>query len=336
MNKHLKISIFILLMAMLLLSCSSNGKSYSADYISLTYSDYATTNTNGKIKTQILSYDSSTKKVEKIFEFDYTAQYPLGYYDKPNQLVYYTKRVGDEKKYGDQIFVRDLSNNKDIQLTDNLFAINYIIPVATNKLFFVASLKGEEVLKLGSINIDTKEMSFWGDNDTIIEAATIDKKNKKIYVSTYSMKERNYSLTHQNGPVGQNNFKMPKYTVFETDYNFKNNLKLFSKNYWIRSIMTNDNYVIALCDKQYNDAEVPSTVISYDLADHSIDTKLWKGARLQVGDANFSFDGTKIYTISVVNKKRGLYEYNMNTQKYTPLFIPDKGFINNIQVVKEL
>lgn len=94
--------------------------------------------------------------MSKVFQFDYTAQYPLGFYDKTNQLVYYTQRVGTDKNYGDQIFVRDLKSKKSSRLTDNLFAVNYVIP-SGDQLFFVANVKGEQVIRLGSIHLKTKK-----------------------------------------------------------------------------------------------------------------------------------------------------------------------------------
>lgn len=177
-------------------------------------------------------------------------------------------------------------------------------------------------------------MTLWGDNDTIIEAITVDHKNKKIYASAYSLKQRNYSLAHQNGPAGQDNFKMPAYTVYETDFGLKEKTKLFSKNYWIRMLMNNDGHIIALCDKKYNQGQVPSTVIDYDLTDRSLNVSQWETARLQRGDANYSSDSNKIYTIAVIKNTRGLYEYDVKNRKFTPIFTPKEGFINNIRVVK--
>ncbi|MFB5265795.1 hypothetical protein ACE41H_03205 [Paenibacillus enshidis] len=255
----------------------------------------------------------------------------MGYYDKANQLVYYTQRVGTDQEYGDQIFVRDLSSNNSTQLTDNLFAVNYVIP-SGDQLFFVANIKGEQAIRLGSINLKTRKMTLWGDQDTLIEAITVDHKNKKIYASAYSLKQRNYSLAHQDGPAGQNNFKMPTHTVYETDFDLKEKRKLFSKNYWIRMLMHKDGHVIAFSDKEYNRG--PSTVIDFELADRSTDVSQWEAARLQRGDANYSSEGNKIYTIAIVKNKRGLYEYDVKSKKFTPIFTPEDGFINNIQVVK--
>ncbi|NJJ39363.1 hypothetical protein [Paenibacillus apii] len=354
MKNELKPLIGLLLLAILLISCSFKGAGVeptssanpsaiastqvkstapAADYITMTYSEYSTTDNNGAIKTQILSYDTATKEMKKVFEFDYTAQYPLGFYDKPNQLLYYTQRVNTDKDYGDQIFVRDLSSNKSNQLTNNLNAVNYIIP-SGDRLFFVANVKGEHGIRLGAIDLNTHEMTLWGDNDMLVETITLDHKNKKIYASAYSLKQRNYSLAHQDGPAGQNNFKMPTYTVYETDFDLKETTKLFSKNYWIRMLMNKDGHVIAFCDKEYNKGQVPSTVVDYDIAKKTSSESKWDTVRLQRGDANYSNDSNKIYAIAVVNNKRGLFEYDVKSNKFTAIFTPEAGFINNIQVVK--
>lgn len=83
MRKQLKSLMSLLMISVLLISCSfkdasSETKSVqntssvansevksiapAADYITMSYSEYATANENGEIKTQILSYDTSTKK----------------------------------------------------------------------------------------------------------------------------------------------------------------------------------------------------------------------------------------------------------------------------------
>ena len=99
--------------------------------------------------------------------------------------------------------------------------------------------------------------------------------------------------------------------------------------------MTSNDTIIALCDKQYNEAKTPSTLISYNLTTNTTSSKVWDSVRMQGGNAGYSSDGEKIYTISVIDNKRGLYEYDLDTQKYAPLFVTEKGFVNNIQVVKK-
>jgi len=301
------------------------------DYISITYSE-AVENSDD-INTQIWSYDCITNESKKVFEFEYTSQYPLGYYDRENELVYYTKRkTNNDEEYGDQIFVTDLSNNKEQQLTEDLFAVNYIIP-AQDQLFFAGRPKGGNALRLGAIDKKTNEISYWGDEDTNIEAMTVDTKNKKIYASTYSEKERQYNAIHQEGPVGQDNFKMPKFTVYEIGFDFNYTQMLFSENMWIRTVMFNGESVVALCDKRYND-DAATILYSYNLKTKKMIETIWDTKRLQNGDANYSSDGKNIYGISDIGGTRGVFEIHLDTQSYKPLFIQENGFINNVKVVK--
>ncbi|OWA35666.1 hypothetical protein B9G55_12225 [Saccharibacillus sp. O16] len=324
---------------MALTACSSEKKpdpkppEAQKDYVTLTYSEYATTENEGDIQTQIMSYDPATKKLEDVFAFDYTAQYPLGFYDRKSQKVYYTQKVGTDTAYGDQIFVRDLAKQETTQLTDHLFAVNYMI-ASGNQLFFVANVKGEQAIRLGALDLQTKKMKLWGDADMLVEAMTLDAETQKVYVSAYSLKQRNYSLTHQDGPAGQNNFKMPEYTVYETDFALEEKKKLFSKKQWLRMLMNKEGHIIAFGDQEYNKGQIPSTVIDYDLDSEKYAESKWKSKRLQRGEANYSGDARKIYALAILNNERGLVEYDTEADRFTPIFMPKEGFINNMQVVK--
>ena len=311
-----------------------------SEYVTFTYSRYVTDEPNSSIINEFWYYDSIEQLAKKIFEIEYTSQYPLGYYDKANNLIYYTKSVLLDQSTdtsGDQIFVTDLNTNTEKQLTEDLFAVNYIIPVE-NQLLFVARPQKSNVLQLGSLNLNTGELTYWGSEDTIddtnIETISVDQKNKKIYVSAYSDAERRYNVLHQDGPAGKNNFKMPLHSVYKIDYSFEKYRVLFSKNEWIRTILTTDNVVAAFSDKQYNEADVPSTLIRYSLTDNTVTETAWDTYRLQIGDANYSSDGTLIYSIADINNKRGLYKYSLVSKEFSEIFIQSNGFLNNIQVVK--
>ncbi|QPR69690.1 hypothetical protein I6G82_08945 [Lysinibacillus macroides] len=341
-NKTKSIFFILIVLNTVILStaCSqdSDNNRGEDEYVTLTFSKNVTGEVNSPIVNEILYYDSSAEKLNKVFESEYTSQYPLGFYDKKNKRVYYTKNIDIENDLsGDQIFLTDLNNNEEIQLTDSLFAVNNMYAL-DDSLFFVARPLGSNVLKLGLLDINTGEILYWGNEDTIedinIEVITVDRKNERIYISAYSDSERRYNVLHQDGPPGQNNFKMPLHTVYETDFSFENTRKLFSEHEWIRTLMTKENYVIALSDKQYNDAETPSNLIQYNLLDNSLKKNKWNSSRLQVGDANYSLDEENIYAITMVNNKRGMYLYNIKSKKFTEIYAPKTGFLNNIQVVK--
>jgi len=339
------IGIIIIAIAALLSSCSTKNPppptaTVEADYITFTHSRYVTNDPDSAIVNEFWYYDSEADETKKIFEIEYTSQYPLGHYDKVNNLIYYTKSTPMDHSpdlFGDQIFVTDLNTNEEKQLTTDLFAVNYIIP-ADDQVFFVAVPQDSNVLRLGAIDRKTGEVSYWGNedtiNDVIIETISVNQSKRKIYVSTYSDAERNYNLLHQDGPVGQNNYKMPLHTVYEIDYSFEHSYPLYSEYEWIRMLMTTDYVVTALSDKQYNEAAVPSTLIQYSLVDDTIEKGNWDTFRLENGGANYSSDGTKIYAIATINQKRGLYEYALATNTYREIFIQTDGFINNMQVVK--
>lgn len=338
----LQVVIIMLMMLSVSTACSKmvNDTSTEVDYVTLTYSRNVTDDINSPIVNEFLYYDNVTQEISKVFETEYTSQYPLGFYDKKNNLIYYTKNANlstENDLSGDQIFVTNLNDGTETQLTDDLFAVNYIYAL-DHQVFFVARPISSKVLKLGLLDKSTGKISYWGDENTIedinIEAMTVDNKNKRIYISAYSNSERRYNVMHQDGPAGQNNFKMPLHTVYETDFSFEHTRILLSEHEWIRTLMTKNNFVIALSDQQYNDAATPSSLIQYDLLNDSMTKQIWDTHRLQVGDANYSSDGTKIYTITIVNNKRGLYEYDLETKQFKELFTPQDGFVNNIQVVK--
>ncbi len=324
------ISIVILVCLVLLIIFIIRKEFPLNNYISITNSqeDIDT----GEITTKIMVYDIKTKTTEEVFQFKYSAQYPLGFYDAKSKSVYFTKRISINENLGDNIFVFDTKSSQERQLTNDLFAVNYIISDG-DKVFFVGRPNGSQILKLGVIDLKTNSISYWGDEDTNVEAIAIDRKQKKVIVSTYSERERVYNVTHQDGPVGQDNFKMPTHTVYEIDYSFENTNKLFEEALWIRTIMVHESDVYWLCDQKYNNSAEPSTLYRYKRNKKVIDISKWNTYRLQVGDAGYSADGQHIFSISFVDNQRGIYDFDLITGEVYPIMFQTSGFINNIQIV---
>lgn len=331
MKKRFLSIIAIVLVCIVLLTIFIINRDTTIDnYISITNSEENID--TGKITTKIMVYDIKTKTTDEVFQFEYSSQYPLGYYDAKTKSVYYTKRTSIDENIGDNIFVFDLKASKERQLTNDLFAVNYIISDG-DKVFFVGRPNGSQVLKLGVIDLKTNTISYWGDEDTNVEAIAIDRKQKKIIASTYSESERVYNVTHQDGPVGQDNMKMPTHTVYEIDYSFENTNNLFKEALWIRTVMVHDSNLYALCDRKYNNSAEPSSLYRYNRNEKIIYTSEWDTHRLQVGDAGFSSDGHHIFSISTVDNKRGIYDFDLITGEVYPIMIQTTGFINNMQVV---
>lgn len=120
--------IIMLMMLSVSTACSKmvNNTSIEEDYVTLTYSRNVTDDINSPIVNVFLYYDNATQEISKVFETEYTSQYPLGFYDKKNKLIYYTKNANlstENDLSGDQIFVTNLNDGTETQLTDDLFAV---------------------------------------------------------------------------------------------------------------------------------------------------------------------------------------------------------------------
>ncbi|WP_128660599.1 hypothetical protein [Paenibacillus sp. 598K] len=322
------------------------AKTPTPDYITLTYTHDVEQEGEDETRMdmELWEYDPATTEAVRRFATEYTSQYPLGFYDKAHQVAYYTKQ---SEQGGDQIYRTDLQTNEETALTEPLTAVNYIYPLE-DRVLFVACLKGMRNLRLGAIDKKTGDISYWepepdmepggsrhgGVEDASIEAFTVDEAHERIYLSVFSEGKRQHSIENQNNQDGQNNFQMPIHTVYETDYALQHTESLFSEPEWVRTVMANGDHVLALSDKRYNDPTGASTLIDYDREHRSIVKTPWTASRLQVGDANYASDGKIIYGIAIVDDKRGLYAYDIDTASFTARFVPEDGFVNNITVVK--
>ncbi len=273
------------------------------------------------------------KESKSVFEFPYTAQYPLGVVDLADNMVYFSADVND---VGDQIFSYNLKTKKTEQLTDNLFAINYIIPTKY-AVYFVACKSGTSNLCLGAYDKRTGEIKYWGDDrDTNIEDICIDKANEKIYLVTYSDKEDRYNLQHQD-----NGFTIAKHTVVELDFDLQTSRELCNMdNEWIRMLVLNGDKLLIIYDHEYTNPIVPSNAIYYDLLHNSENSFSLPPYRMQQGGAAFAKNGDIIYVTSQIEDggKRNIYSYNLKTQEYILLYEAPalgNGFINNWQLISE-
>lgn len=85
--------------------------------------------------------------------------------------------------------------------------------------------------------------------------------NKEIFVSAYSMKERDENVKKQTN----DDFKMPKHAIYQIDYNLENSKKIFEKNWDIRSIMINGEKITSLCEEEYNNSKEPTIIYEYNI-----------------------------------------------------------------------
>lgn len=320
-----KIGKVILLLSILLTLVSCNNS--SEDYISISCTTYNEENTE-LMTTSIYKYLIKDGKTEEIFNFPYTTQYPLGVFSQADNSVYFSKRDASNH---DQIFVHDLSSNKEYQLTNTLRAVNQIIPTKES-IFFVAS-STDKVLRLGSIDKKTMQIRYWGDEDINVETIDLNPVTQKIYISGFSSSKDKENIAKQ-FISDENVYSMPLFVIYETDYGFNETTVLFAKHSWIRLLLMNisNDSLLAIYDKEYNSPE-PSESIVINLKTKDIQNFELPKERLQVDGGGFSPNGKKIYGIFAPNDQRGIYSYDLDDSTYNEIFTSKDGFINNFQII---
>lgn len=334
--KKIKRNILIIFLmssiCLLLISCNSADQAPvekdNKEYISITETHK---NEEGQLIVSLFTFFTENNEVEKAIDFPFTAQYSLGAYDLADNIAYLSKDVNN---VGDQIFSYNLETKEEEQITDNLFAVNYIIPTK-DKVFFAACKMGQANVCLGAYDKNTKEIKYWGnDGDTNIENICVDEETASIYVSTYSEKEDRYNLQQQTS----DDFVIPDHSIWKISFDFEDETKLFTiPEKWARMLLINDSKLLVIYDHKYNDSATPSECIYYDLEENKeLEFKL-PPYRIEKGDASFSEDGKFLYVLSQLNsdEKRNLYKFNLEDKSYELLFkSSENGFINNCQLIK--
>lgn len=140
--KKLLLVLSLLLVMLLLTSCAQKKDQY---YISFT----KTHGRGEEFTSEVFKFEIGSKELpELVASVPYTAQYPVTAYVDATEKVYYSSRVYNEDNlHSDQLFEYDIKTKESKQLTDNLFAINYIVPMDEG-IFIVALTIDSEDLEL--------------------------------------------------------------------------------------------------------------------------------------------------------------------------------------------
>ena len=129
-------------------------------------------------------------------------------------------------------------------------------------------------------------------------------------------------------------FDMYLHYVFEISLDLYESRELFSTHKWLRTLMTSENYLMVLGDLLIPELVQDSYIYKYNLSSGELSESIWEFERLQMGDANFSSDGSTIYGISNYNGIRSITAFDMNAKIFSPIYIPEDGFINNVTVFR--
>ncbi|MDP1513414.1 hypothetical protein Q8I65_25130 [Paenibacillus ottowii] len=305
-------------------------------YLSMTYTEYV----NGKNADQgmvmrVMTYDLSSKKMTKLADVPYTSQYPLSVVSLPDHKIYYSADVGNK---GDQLFSYDLNTKKNEQLTDNLFAINDIVPTTPDgPLVLVAVKKGERILKTMFYNKETRTMQVMHDEnqDEHTWSITYNPAKKAIYNSQYSDKEqrREFDIASKK----DTNSRPADNKLTEINCITKQERLILTLKKEKITSMTSSNDKLLLVTT--NLSNFGNTV--YSLVD--IATGKRTKIKLPILSRQFVYmspDGKGVYYLGSASEKnedegRGVYYYDFTSKTQTPIFIQKEGFINNFMLLNK-
>lgn len=317
------------------ISASLSEQTDTSSYLSITLSDKVEDN----FVTHFFVYDTRSKSIEEVGHIPMTAQYPLGVVDVAKNVLYCSKR---DSQGCDQLFRINLSDNKEEKLTENLYAINYMIPI-DNKIIMATKLKGTTNIGLASYDLKSEVLDIWNkaDKDTCVQSLTLNPYTKKIYASLYSWKERlekSKKASKAKSPI----VIPPVNHIIEYDQDGTRIQELFSTEEQIGTFVVSnkgDRAILRSASEVFKKKEL-----------YLIDLKTGKREILNIpnyspiGDVFFKQDDQGIfftafpssYTEYEQNNSQpisnGLYYYDFGTSQVQTILAKPNSFINNFSL----
>ncbi|WP_353096517.1 hypothetical protein [Tissierella praeacuta] len=288
-------------------------------------------------------YDIKDKKIEKIAETPYNSQHPIGIVDLYDNKLYYSNKTGS----GDQLFSYDIKTKKITQLTNNLWAINYIIPTKDHIHLVAARLieqdvEGESRPDIQAMYIDksTNIMGYYRkyDHHTKAQHISYNPWNQKIYITFLNNNENHMSRAYEAGknPKDSTMYSPAEHIVKEFDPGLKNERDIFN-----------------ICDKamftfsRSKDIALISTSKYYTVGDIkyefvNLNTKTVDETNLKVTPKGITYScldpyGNKMYFIGLDSEGlKNVYCYDMDNDFINIILGPHEKYesaINNITMV---
>ncbi|WP_416326005.1 hypothetical protein [[Eubacterium] hominis] len=163
-----------------LTSCStSNESGFPEQYITFTFTHI--TDQEDEFEMNTYDYDFQKDELKQVATIQYGSQYPLTYYDKQKNVVYYTTKT---KENNDEIFEYNCENKQSRKMTNKLFAVNAMVKISPNKLALVAVSK--QLLQLWILDVETLELKEITMDDYMISAQSYREKTHSILLAGYS------------------------------------------------------------------------------------------------------------------------------------------------------
>ena len=319
-----------------------NKNNNSDEYISITVGyeiSYDETIDYAEYGVSVYEYNLQREEISEIFRFPQNSMYPLGVYDKKSNSVYYTKERDNNtytrRRTGDQIYVYNLDTDTDTMLTEDLSAVNYIIPV-DDAVFFIAERQIDShnrwpKLILGKVDLSNGSVIYWDEVETSSSLVlSVDRVQKRVYVAIYDGEEVDLAI----GLFNSGEIMRPiatTHTICSYDYNLMDKREILKKdNMKIYSIFARDNYLLY----SFSDTLSPmpnsirmSETINLDnmeILHQTSEYFSWRGG-------NFSQDLKGVYSVIMDNTFTGIEYFNFETQERKT--IVDLEDIANMQLM---
>lgn len=314
------------------LLCWQQNSIYDDTYISLT-----ATSRDGEC--YFYTYDISSHNLSEIYKAPDTAQYPLGAVDKHQSNVYFTYRIN----HGDQLMQCDLKTGQIIQLTDDIYAVNQILPIG-EKIYLVASTFAHPRLGLIEYDSKTKSYEILTPNSDVVMQMTYDKMNNAIMFVSYDWQEQKdlqYAYEHRDREtesVAQN----AKYTIYSCDIEEKNIEKLTEMKEMI-SMIDVDNTGEVLLLRIANSLFESRQNVFFSLKEEKILETISMPQIERVEGIAYSPDNMGIYFIgkllvtqenNTATSTNELIYMDFATGKYERIVSFEDKYINNFYVCK--
>ncbi|MDR2162440.1 MAG: hypothetical protein LBO70_00625 [Clostridiales Family XIII bacterium] len=180
--------------------------------------------------------------MKEIGTVPYDSQYPYAVYDERAQAIYYSS--GADIDASDQIYKKDVATKNVGRITDDLYAINCIVPQRNNIFVVGVSGKAKEIVlnpvwydKDGGKGIDLGD----GDEDNSIKNLYYDPETKHALCSARSAAEHSKRMAAQ---MDDQKYIEPENTVYEIDTETGNYSEIFTTDASISALAETKDAII--------------------------------------------------------------------------------------------
>lgn len=218
-------------------------------------------------------------------------------------------------------------------LTEDLLAVNYIIPV-DDAVFFVGARQGvADSLALGKINLKDGSVEYWKESNTLsVESISIDRIEKRIYVVTYDSTERDVATDLFNSGKSSHPVAF-KHQILSYNYDMSDKQEVLTKDDMsIYSVFARDDRLIyGACDATVLVSE------AYDMSEmidtNTKDVLFQSEEHFSSRGGGFSKDLRGIYTAVDTDSFTGIEYYDFETRKYKNIIPIAFGYLANMQLI---